>query len=91
MFLPVDGSFRFKNQRADRAPPDIEIKNLDEDPALYLVCSVLAFKERLDLSVSRLFVNSMTKRHVNSSSLSDLICQLIGKADPGNLPRAHES
>ena len=88
--LPVDGSFRFKNQRADRAPPDIEIKRLDEDPALCQVCSVLAFKERLDLSVGRLFVNSKTKRPLNASSLAYLICQLIEEADPGNFPRAHD-
>ena len=88
--LPVDGSFRFKNQRPGRTPPDIEIKRLDEDPELCPVRSVLALKERLGLSSGRLFVNTKTKRALNSSSLSYLICQLIEEADPGNLPRAHD-
>ena len=89
--LPVDKSFRFKNERVNRTPPEIEVKSLPEDCVeICPVATLKTFVARMGLESGKLFINTKTKSPLRPASLSLLICNAIDEADPGCFPRAHD-
>ena len=89
--LPVDPTFRYKNERENRTPPDICLIPLaNGNPELCPVRTLFTFKERLDISTGKLLVNTRTKSPLKPSSISLLLCSLINEADPNKFPKGHD-
>ena len=89
--LPVDPTFRYKNERENRTPPDICLVPLvNGNPELCPVKTLLAYKERLEISAGKLLVNTRTKSPLKPSSISMLLCSLINEADPNKFPKGHD-
>ena len=89
--LPVDKSFKFKNERVNRAPPEIEVRPLPGDNhEICPVATLKTFVNRLGLESGKLLVNTRTGTPLRPASLSLLIVNAINEADPGCFPRAHD-
>ena len=91
--LAVKPGFLYKNQRANRSPPNIEVFPLSSGSPTLCPVKNLALYLRLTSSVDRgpLFINSRTNSPIHKSTVSRLICQVIEEADPGKFPKAHDT
>ena len=91
--LAVKPGFLYKNQKANRAPPNIEVVPLTEGPPSLCPVKNLALYLKLTSKVATgpLFLNSKTDAPIHKSTVSRLICAVIDEADPGKFPRVHDT
>ena len=90
--LPVKPGFLFKNQRLNRAPPNIMIRSCPEDTEICPVETLKKYLARTEQIAkgNGLFVNPKTGANLNKSSLSLRICRLIEEVCPDSLPKMHD-
>jgi len=89
--LAVKAGFLFKNQRINRAPPDIVIRYLlTGNPELCPAKTLLKYIDRTPSDEGALFLHPTTERPLQRPSLALRLVRLIEKATPGTNPRAHD-
>ena len=93
--MPVRAGFLFKNQRQNRAPPNISFPPLSEIDNNLELCPV----EALNIYLKRpnavdknpsLFTNPATHKNLQTSSISLWLCRIIEEFCPNSLPKAHD-
>lgn len=92
--LPVKPGFLYKNQRPNRAPPNIAIRELRVGDHPHALCPIAALKMYLTQSAGlrqqeALFIHPSTGNNLQRPSISGLLCRVIEEACPGSLPKAH--
>ena len=91
VIIPVKPKFLFKNQRANRAPPNVRLVPLPEDPVL---CPVENLKLYLEASKHQLgealFLHPATGRLLQRPSMALSLARVVDRACPGTLPKFHE-
>ena len=93
VILPVKPGFLFKNQRMNKAPPNIVIKPLlNGDTNLCPVKAIRAYIDRTSelAKGTALFVHPSTGNNLQRPSMSMFLSKLIQTACPGSLPRYHD-
>lgn len=93
--IPVRPGFLYKNQRANRTPPNILIPALTQaDGTHHSLCPVRNLERYLkrtkDTSKEAVFVNPKTDFPLNAGRVAFYLCRLINIADPGRFPKAHD-
>jgi integrase len=86
--LPVSPGFLFKNQRLNRAPPNIEALALGSPNLCPVVC-IRELLRRPPGPGDRLFSNALGGA-LAAPAISRLLCEVIEKADPGSFPKGHD-
>jgi len=94
--MAVRPNFRFKNQSNSSAPPNILVAALPGTSTLARsLCPVRTLRSYLlASSPSRhdaLLINSKSGKPLVTQSVSLTICHLISQADPGSVPKAHDT
>ena len=94
VFIPVKPKFLYKNQRLDRAPPNISLPALNSDGSNHPLCPVNSLKQYLvsteSLSESQALFRSGKGGPLKASDVSLQMCRLIEKACPGSMPKGHD-
>jgi len=94
--VAVRPNFRFKNQNNFVAPPNVSVKALPGVSSMArALCPVRTLRDYLAAtSPSKhpdLLINSKTGNPLTTQAVSLTICHLISQADPGSIPRAHDT
>lgn len=79
--IPVTPGFLYKNQRAGRHPPPIEIEPLEGTRELCPVKTLIKYIKK-GPSTGSLFINSKSKRPLKANSISRIISSLVKEANP---------
>ena len=92
--VPVKPKFLYKNQRMDRAPPNISFPALNPDGIIHQLCPVNSLKEYLNrsknLNKSQALFCSKKGGPLKSSDVALKMCRLIEAACPGSVPKGHD-
>ena len=93
--MPVKPGFLFKNQRPNRAPPNITMKILlDSDGTPHPLCPVTSLKAWLAVRPAsdsdKVFIDPKSKKPLNAARVSLWLCRIIKKADPKAIPKGHD-
>ena len=93
--LAVKSGFIYKNQRMNRAPPNITFDECRDGEIIHPLCPIRALKTYLERTNeftkgSKLFVNPQTGRDLNKGSIALWLCRTIQRFCPDSIPRAHD-
>ena len=89
--VPVKPGFLFKNQRANRSPPNVCIPSLPQEGPLCPVRNLRSYLEATkDHQGEALFLHPETGRNLRRPTMSLGISRLIDRACPGSLPKLHD-
>ena len=93
--LLVKPGFIFKNQRPNRAPPNITMRSLfTKEQKHHKLCPVANLKAWLTIrphsDSDKVFVDPKSKKALNSARVSLALCRIIKKADPSAIPKGHD-
>ena len=93
--LPVKLGFVFKNQRYNKAPPNISFTRLSETEKEHSLCPIYSLKQYIERTKDiakdgALFVNPYNGKNLQRPSISLWICRLIEEVCPGSVPKGHD-
>ena len=93
--MSVRQGFLYKNQRADRSPPNISFPALLSEQGSSTLCPVEALRHYLSRSQAldnnpSLFINPLTSANLQRPSISLWLCRIIEEFSPNGMPRAHD-
>lgn len=89
--LAVKEGFLFKNQRMDRAPPDIVVKFLlSGSPELCPARTLLRYIDRTPSDENALLLHPSSGRPLQRPSLALRLVHLVERASPGSHPWVHD-
>ena len=94
VFVPVKPNFLFKNQRMNRAPPNIVIRALNSNGSEHPLCPMNFLKKYLTRTnfpnASQALFHSLRGSPLKASDVSLQLCRLIEAACPGSVPKGHD-